>query len=628
MIPDTQIRHTDLAELRNVDDLAEVEGVPLFDRTTAQSTYDLLLQSARDYGDRPALTFLPTGMIGDEPEIYSYADFLRIVTQTANLLSDLGATSSDAISLLMPNLPETHFMLWGAEAVAVANPINPMLAEAEISGIMKAADARFLVTPSKSVDAELWAKATAVQQHSAEPVTLIVVRPGPDDQLPDSAVAYDPAKLNTSGDSLQFARSISREDIAAYFHTGGTTGTPKLAQHTHGNEIADAWMASYSFGFREGDVTLTGLPLFHANASIISGIAALSKGVHVLLVGKDGFRNKQTIRDFWKLVEKYRVTNFSAVPTIYAALMDVPIEGADVSSLRFCICGAAPMPTSLFSKFEQSTGITILEAYGMTESTCVSTCNPRDGERRLGSIGIRLPYQKLMVALVDDHGDFEREAAIDEVGVLCLKGPNVIPGYKQTKANRDLWVQPGWLNTGDLARIDADGYVWLTGRAKDLIIRGGHNIDPQMIEDVLTSHPAVEVAAAIGRPDAYAGEVPIAYVSLTEGQPASPEELTQFCRENVPERPAAPAEVIVLDALPVTAVGKLFKPALRIDATERVVRETLSGSGIEAQISAKIEKERGLVVTVAPHDDSEGIAESIEDLLSGFAFILDIRSRE
>ncbi len=146
--------------------------------------------------------------------------------------------------------------------------------------------------------------------------------------MPDNAVAYDQATPKTSGFSLQFTRNISHQDIAAYFHTGGTTGTPKLAQHIHGNEIADAWMASYSFGFRESEVTLTGLRLFHANASIISDIAALSKGVHALLVGKDGFRNERTIGDFSKLAERHKATNFSSVPTIYTALMDIPIDAA------------------------------------------------------------------------------------------------------------------------------------------------------------------------------------------------------------------------------------------------------------------------------------------------------------
>lgn len=613
--------------LRTVQDLENIEETPIEKRLAASNTYDLLRTSAMRFGDRLALTYLPTGTVNDEARTYSYRTFFEEVTKTANFLNAHGARPGEAVSLLMPNLPETHFCLWGAQAAAIANPINPMLNIDEIVAIMEAAEATHLIAPGPNVDGVLWSKACEAQSRVGDKVKLIIVDPSHEFEMPHNAFSYDANIQDNNASRLDSGRAIKPHEIAAYFHTGGTTGTPKLAQHSHNNEVADAWMAGYSFGFRDGDVTLTGLPLFHANAAIISGIGALSSGAHVLLTGKDGFRNKQTIRDFWRLVDRYKVTNFSTVPTIYAALVDVPIGSADISTLRFCICGAAPMPTSLFRQFEEQTGITILEAYGMTESTCVSTCNPRDGERKLGSIGIRLPYQEIKVACVDDAGEYEREAAVDEPGILCLKGPNVIPGYKQSEANRDLWIQPGWLNTGDIARIDADGYVWLTGRAKDLIIRGGHNIDPLMIEDALCRHPAVEVAAAIGRPDAYAGEVPIAYVSLKEQNAATPEELLEFAKENVSERPAAPSEIIILDSLPVTAVGKLFKPALRIDAVERVARAVLEKYHLARDIEVTIEKGVGIVVSVPLMPDEKHHFDEIGDVLGKFSFTTKIKQR-
>ena len=610
--------------LRTVKDLEEIEKTPVENRLSAESTYDLLRSSAARFGDKLALTYLPTGTVSDEARTYSYRTFFEEVTKAANLFNAHGARPGRAVSLLMPNLPETHFCLWGAQAAAIANPINPMLNIDEVVAIMEAAETTHLVAPGPNVDSVLWSKACEAQTRMGRKLKLIIVDDATDLEMSDGAVSYHAGIGVCDGASLDTARVLKPNDIAAYFHTGGTTGTPKLAQHTHRNEVADAWMAGYSFGFREGDVTLTGLPLFHANAAIISGIGALSSGVHVLLAGKDGFRNKETISDFWRLVDRYKVTNFSAVPTIYAALMDVPKESADLSTLRFCICGAAPMPTSLFRQFEEQTGVTILEAYGMTESTCVSTCNPRDGDKRLGSIGIRLPYQEIKVACVDDNGDFIRDAEIDETGVLCLKGPNVIPGYKQAEANLDLWLEPGWLNTGDLARIDKDGYVWLTGRAKDLIIRGGHNIDPQMIEDTLCRHPMVEIAAAIGKPDAYAGEVPIAYVALKEKGGVSSNELMAFAREHVAERPAAPSEVIILDKLPVTAVGKLFKPALRIDAVGRVARGVLEQYRLEKDIEVANEKGTGIVVSVLLSPDEKQRSDEIENALGRFAFTVRV----
>jgi len=248
-----------------------------------------------------------------------------------------------------------------------------------------------------------------------------------------------------------------------------------------------------------------------------------------------------------------------------------------VSSLRYAICGAAPMPPELIRKFEEATGVGILEGYGLTEGTCVSAVNPRDGVRRVGSIGLRIPYQQMKTVALGGDRDNPRDCAVDEIGHLVIKGPNVFPGYTDEKANRGIWVGDGWLDTGDLARQDADGRFWLTGRQKDLIIRGGHNIDPSMIEEAMMRHPAVQMAAAVGKPDAYAGELPVVYVTLRAGCVASADELLAFAKATIPERAAAPGEVVVRDAIPLTAVGKVFKPELRYDAAKRVLEAALRG---------------------------------------------------
>jgi len=251
------------------------------------------------------------------------------------------------------------------------------------------------------------------------------------------------------------------------------------------------------------------------------------------------------------------------------------------------------MPIEVFNEFERRTGITILEGYGLTEGTTASCINPRDGERRVGSIGIRFPYQDMKTVKLSADGTYERDCAVDEVGAICISGPNVFPGYRQERYNEGIWVEDGWLNTGDLGRQDADGYFWLTGRAKDLIIRGGHNIDPALIEEALHRHPAVALAAAVGMPDAYAGELPVAYVELKPGAEADAGELRTFAKETVAERPAAPAEVFVVDSMPVTAVGKIFKPALRHDAVRRVY---------EAALAPLCEGDVTVAVEVGPDD--------------------------
>lgn len=239
------------------------------------------------------------------------------------------------------------------------------------------------------------------------------------------------------------------------------------------------------------------------------------------------------------------------------------------------------MPTEVFRAFEARTKIKVIEGYGLTEATCVSTVNPLRGERRVGSIGLRLPNQAMKAVLLDQRGAYVRDCDVDEVGVIVVSGPNVFDGYLDPAQNERLWVDchdnRRWLDTGDLGRRDADGYFWLTGRKKELIIRGGHNLDPAAIEEPLHRHPVVQVAAAIGRPDAHAGEVPVAYVQLKKGASASPEELLEHLRHEIPERAALPRHVRILDAMPLTAVGKIYKPALKRmeakDALESALRD-------------------------------------------------------
>jgi fatty-acyl-CoA synthase len=303
------------------------------------------------------------------------------------------------------------------------------------------------------------------------------------------------------------------------------------------------------------------------------------------------------------MVEHHRINFFSGVPTVYAALLQQPIAGRRLDSLEYGLCGAAPLPLELMRSFQERTGLKIMEGYGLTEGTCVSTVNPPQGERRLASIGLRLPLQEMKAVLLDDEGTYLGDCAEGDVGVLLIRGPNVFVGYKGAQHNQGIWVTVDggapWLNTGDLGRQDAQGYFYLTGRKKELIIRGGHNIDPAVIEQPLHQHPAVQLAAAIGRPDAHAGEVPVAYVQLKPGAEVLEAELLAFARDHIGERAAIPKAIRIVPALPLTSVGKIFKPELKLRETEDALLEALRNSGVTCTTAkARIDATRGTCVDI------------------------------
>lgn len=572
--------------LASLADIKAIEDIPLAERLPAPTAFGCLKAAAEAFPDRTAVLDLADPAEPARVRRWTYAQALEQIIRCANALHRAGG--GKPAGYLLPNLAETHFVLWGAGAGCGAAPVNPLLSADIVVEILHAAEAGCLVTTAEGTPLHAVAKEASERLGG---LPLLTVGEGG---------SLRAACAEVPGDHFVFEGADDPNRIAAYFHTGGTTGAPKLAQQTRANQAANQWMLRCALDLSEDDVVLTGLPLFHANAAILTGLAPLCAGSTLLVAGPDGFRNKALMKGFWPLVERFKVTVFSGVPTIYASLLDHPVGQADVSSLRYGLVGAAPMPVSVFERFEQKTGIKILELYGMTESTCVSTCNPRDGERRIGSIGMRLPYHEVRIGVIGEDGRLERFAHTGEAGEILLRGPSVIPGYKQTEKNAGAFIGDGWLNSGDLGRMDEDGYVWMTGRAKDLIIRSGHNIDPGLIEEALSRHDDVELAAAVGQPDAYAGEVPVAYVTIREGATITAADLEAYARDAVAERPAAPKAVRILDQMPVTAVGKIFKPALREDAATHAANAALRTAGVSgAKVTARTDKQRGLIVMVA-----------------------------
>jgi fatty-acyl-CoA synthase len=370
-------------------------------------------------------------------------------------------------------------------------------------------------------------------------------------------------------------------------------------------------------------VLLSGLPLFHVNGAIVTGLGAFHSGSEVVLLTAGGFRTPGVLDNFWAFSNRFRATLFSAVPTVYAALAHKPLPPEGLHTLKRGICGAAPLPPQVVIDFEKATGVRMHEGYGMTEGTCVSTCNPLLAEPKPGSVGIRIPYQELRILKVDSSGQAAGEAAVGDVGVVAIRGPNVFAGYLRDQDNGNVWLAKGWLNTGDLGHLDAQGFLTLCGRAKDLIIRGGHNIDPAMIEDALSGHPAVAMAAAVGQPDRHAGEIPVAFVMLKPAHQVNLVDLAEYAKRVVPERAAVPARIEVLPSLPLTAVGKISKPHLRLAASQFAVKEAIDEANLTGvSIDGFLSPDKGVVIQVRCAKES---SEPVRVLLGRFNMQLEFK---
>lgn len=559
--------------IRNIDDIKRIESVPLRERVPTNSTYELIQKGARENLDTVALYFLMSGEMWESPMEITYREFLGRITQTANLLADMGIGPSDVTTFILPNLPHTHFAIWGSEAAGIVNPINPLLEPAQIRDIMNSAKTKVLIALGEYPGSDIWQKVEGI--HKDVPTLKGIVRVmGPSDE-PNGIYGFDEVIDKYNADKLDSGRTFEPDEICSLYHTGGTTGTPKLARRTHMNEMFSAVVCSLGLDMARGTTMMFGLPLFHANAPLLTGLAPFSVGASVVMLSPVGYRDPGIIKNFFKIAERYRVNSFMTVPTVLSMLLDVPIEGIDLSSLRYAMCGAAPLSVQVFREFEKRTGLKLLEGYGLTEGTVVSSNNPRDGERKVGSVGLRIPYQEMKTVILDGNGSYVRDCETNEIGVVVIRGPNVFKGYAEEAHNQGAWLPGGWLHTGDMGRMDEDQYLWLTGRKKELIIRGGHNIDPAVIEEVLYKLDNVALAAAVGRPDKHAGEVPVAYVMPKPGAKLDAGEIERYCREHITERAAVPKKIKVVDTIPLTGVGKIFKPALRYDAIKEVFESDL-----------------------------------------------------
>jgi fatty-acyl-CoA synthase len=564
--------------VQSLADLQRLEATPLAQAIPWASTYDVIRASAQVHADRPALTFLETGQVGGPATTWTYRDLLQGLHQTANLLFTLGLRSSGVVAVLLPGGLAYHLALWGGEAAGIVQPLNPLLSEDKLLSLLQASGAQVLIAHGVDDDSQLRAKALRLQAQCPTLKTVLLVHPdgGPlpaTDALPAGVQDFHAARASQVSARLISERVFQPQDIAAYFHTGGTTGAPKLARHSHGAQIFTAWANAQMQGFQSTDVTINGYPLFHVAGVLPGALCSLAVGMHILIPTASLFRNREVIANYWRLVAHHGCTLMSGVPTVLAALAAVPLAGADISRLRAVRTGAAPLPPELAQRFAQAFGLQINESLGMTETAGLSTVAPPGLSAPAGCVGWPLPHASVrIVALGSDDQATAHTLPAGDKGMVLYKGPNLFSGYLDAAETARSFTPDGWLITGDVGFVDEQGRLHLTGRAKDLIIRGGHNIDPKVIEDALGAHPDVELCAAVGAPDAYAGELPVAFATLKAGAHVSEEALLAFTAERVDEAPAKPKSITILERMPVTNVGKIYKPELRTLATGAVVQ--------------------------------------------------------
>jgi long-chain acyl-CoA synthetase len=494
--------------------------------TEVRTLPELLQARARELGE--------ARFVRDMHQEWSYAEFAARVTEVAAGLRARGVGRGDVVGVVLPNSPHYLEVWWSILWLgATFNPVNPALTAGEAAGILSDSGAMCVVCTPESAD--------GLAEHRDE---LPALRETVVAERNDAAAA-----LRGHGTVAEPA-GTGAGDLAALVYTSGTTGRPKGAMLAHRNLLANAWQLGEPLPVSRGDIMGMVLPLFHVNAQLVTTVIPLFLGAEVAMW------ERFSASQFWSDVARFEPVTFSAVPTMLAALLHAPgADDAETNTLRFVICGAAPLSPALFRRFEEKFGVRIMEGYGLTEGTCCSTINPFHGPRKIGSIGLPTRGQEVVVLAEDGS------PASDGVpGEVCVRGPNVMQGYyRRPDANAET-LRNGWLHTGDVGYRDAEGFFFLIDRKKDMIIRGGENIYPREVEDVLLEHPGVKEAAVIGRRDEIRGEEVHAVLALTPGTETA--DLEAHCRERLAAF-KVPSSWEVVPELPKTSTGKIDKKPLR-----------------------------------------------------------------
>jgi acyl-CoA synthetase (AMP-forming)/AMP-acid ligase II len=501
----------------------------------------LVESRAAEYADKP---FLFSEADGRE---WSYAEFDRAVNRTANLLLSRGIAKGDVVSLLMPNSAEyiiAYFACW--KIGALGGPVNSLLKPEEIDWVVGNSESKLMLVGS-DWSASIPARMTAESEDGT-----------------CGFLMFDDVDAATHGHSDELDPvEVATDDDAIIIYTSGTTGKPKGCLLTHGNLIANAKQIAEWMGFGPDDRLLTVMPLFHMNAVSVTTMTALYAG------GSTVVSPKFSATRFWDIIEKYKITSFGSVATMLSMLLHREEErrrGGEEehgneppvtrhSSLRFAMCGSAPVPAEILRRFEETFGCLVIEGYGLSESTCRSTFNPPTEERRPGSCGKPIGNE---MAVLDEN---DEPVPDGELGEIALRGPNICKAYFKNSAATEKAFANGWFHTGDIGYRDADGFYYIADRKSDMIIRGGENIYPREIDDLLYTHPAVAAAAVIGVPDELYGEEVAAFLVLKAEHAATADEIMAFCQQHLADY-KCPKSVHFLDEIPKGPTGKLLKREL------------------------------------------------------------------
>ena len=604
------------APLRNLADIEAIERVPLEERITRWDFALNLIDGCRINPSRAALHVTCNGDLDGPLITWTFADLERRCVQVANLLRARGVKADDAVAIVSPTVPGLFAALIGTLLAAKPFPINWMLEAAPLRDLLVQAKVVAVIALGPTEGFAIWDKVSEAVLGMPHPVPVYTLHdpfgPAHDNDL------LSQAELQPG--QMAFERAVAqRHDVACYVHSGGTTGHPKIVRILHGGMVFRQWAANRGLAFTPQDVVLSDTPLFHIGGLLVRGLVSTADGHTTIVPSMHGARDKRYIANYWRYIEKFGITQISGVPTTLAVLAKNPPTSENISSLRpYFATGSTAIAPSIQDRIFQITGARTLQSYGLTENTSHATLDPRDGDMRSGCSGFRVPYVKIRICEMDAKGRVVRDCNTNEIGMVVLGGPGIAGGYLNPAQNEGVFLPDGWLVTGDLGSLDEEGYIRISGRQKDLIIRSGHNIEPRVIEEALLHSPAVALAAAVGKPDAHAGELPVAYVQLHPGATATEAELMAVATANIHERPAVPKEIIVLDQLPLTAVGKPQKHLLQLDAARRtfqdVFKEVKGDWTMDIEISGG-----GLMLKMAVPAAQENCRKEIEQILSGFA---------
>lgn len=419
------------------DKIAIENAKPVSERWTARTIYEQLTETAAAFPDRPALTFQLQSGPSDPSVTLDWKRLREDVTRAANLFRSLGVGPEDVVAYILPNGVEAPLAFLGGATAGIVNPVNPLLAPEHIAGILRETRAKVVVTlaPFPKTDlAQNVSQAVALApdvrtvlevdlaKYVTGPMNWIVraIRPRFRRGHNAEVVDFHTALERQNGDALDFEERTDNS-VCAYFHTGGTTGLPKIAQHHPSGILYNGWIGK-CYMFNEQDTLLCPLPMFHCFAAYPVLMSCVVSGAQIVFPTPQGYRGAGVMDNFWQLIERYGASFMITVPTAVSALMQRPVN-ADVSSLRLAISGSAAMPQELFRRFEEATGVTILEGYGMTETTCLISINPPFGERRIGSVGHPFPYTDVRILHCDAKGGITKECDTDEVGEICVRSP-------------------------------------------------------------------------------------------------------------------------------------------------------------------------------------------------------------